>query len=95
MMKADVLSGFKKIKVCVGYEYMGKSISHLPYDLDHKSLQPKYITLNGWDEDISNTNSIEKIPENFKNYIHFLEKELKTPISIVSVGPHRSQTLFR
>ena len=95
MMKADVLSGFEKISVCTGYRYNGKIIQHLPYDLDDQSIEPIYIELDGWDEDISKLTSINTLPKAFKNYILFLEKELKKPISIISVGPDRKQTIFR
>jgi len=95
MMKSDVLSGFEKIKVCVGYEYMGKRIEYLPYDLNQTSMKPIYVELDGWPTDISQIKSKSEIPEAFKNYISFLELELKTKISIISVGPDRSQTLFR
>ena len=94
MMKADVLSGFDNINVCVGYKYMGKTITHLPYNLD-ESLKPIYTTLDGWKEDISKLNSMEELPKAFIDYINFLEKELKKPISIISVGPDREQTIFR
>ena len=95
MMKADVLSGFKHIKVCVGYQYEGREIKYLPYNLNHNSIKPQYIKLPGWKEDISNIKSESEMPKSFQNYILFLEKELKIPISIISVGPGRSQTLFR
>ena len=95
MMKSDVLSGFEKIKVCVGYQYMGKRIEYLPYNLNHTSIKPIYVELDGWSEDISQIKSKAEIPKAFKNYISFLEKELETKISIISVGPDRSQTLFR
>ena len=95
MMKADVLSGFDYIKVCTGYEYMGKIIKHMPYDLNHKSIKPIYVKLNGWTEDISKIKSKSEIPKAFNEYIDFLENELKKPISIISVGPDRLQTIFR
>ncbi|MBL31289.1 MAG: adenylosuccinate synthase [Flavobacteriales bacterium] len=95
MMKADVLSGFEKISVCTGYKYNGKIIQHLPYDLDDQSIEPIYIELDGWDEDLSKLTSINTLPKAFENYILFLEKELKKPISIISVGPDRKQTIFR
>ena len=95
MMKSDVLSGFKQIKVCVAYNYMGEEITHLPYDLNQALLQPKYVTLDGWDQDISNIMSKEEIPTAFNKFILFLENELKIPISIISIGPDRSQTIFR
>ena len=76
-MKADVLSGFEYIKVCVGYEYMGREIQHIPYDLNHTSIKPIYMKLDGWVEDISKITSKSQIPKAFKKYILFLEKELK------------------
>ena len=95
MMKADVLSGFEKISVCTGYRYNGKIIQHLPYDLDNQSIEPIYIELDGWDENLSKLTSINTLPKAFENYILFLEQELKKPISIISVGPDRKQTIFR
>tara|TARA_B100000579_G_C22846612_1_gene864782 strand:- start:1591 stop:2853 length:1263 start_codon:yes stop_codon:yes gene_type:complete len=95
MMKADVLSGFEKISVCTGYRYNGKIIQHLPYDLDDQSIEPIYIELDGWDEDLSKLTSINTLPKAFEDYILFLEQELKKPISIISVGPDRKQTIFR
>ena len=95
MMKSDVLSGFKQIKVCVAYNYMGQEITHLPYDLNQSLLKPKYVSLKGWSEDISSITSTEEIPTAFNEFIIFLENELKVPISIISIGPDRSQTIFR
>ena len=95
MMKADVLSGFKSIKACISYKYKGETIEYLPYNMDDHLIEPIYKTLDGWSEDISKIKNINKIPVNFKEYIHFLEKELDRPITIVSVGPDRSQTIFR
>ncbi len=94
MMKADVLSGFESIKICVGYNYKGKLIEHLPYNLDEK-LEPEYIEMKGWKEDVSNIDTINNLPKEFQEYINFLEKKLQKPISIISVGPDRSQTIFR
>ena len=94
MMKADVLSGFETINVCVGYEYMGKVINHLPYNVNTE-LKPVYIELRGWSKDISQLTSIADFPKAFTDYINFLEKELQKPISIISVGPDRKQTIFR
>ena len=95
MMKSDVLSGFDKIKVCTGYTYMGQQIEHLPYNLNEHNTQPIYIELKGWHDDISNIKSTEELPKEFKEYILFLETKLNIPISIISVGPDRSQTIFR
>ena len=95
MMKSDVLSGFDKIKVCTAYKLNGKTTSELPYDMNSTEITPLYESFDCWKEDISNINSVNEIPKEFKNYIEFLEKELCTPISIISVGPDRSQTIFR
>jgi len=93
MMKGDVLSGLTKIKVCVKYNYNGKEISHYPFTLED-NLKPVYKELDGWNEDISQTQKYDDLPNTFLNYIKFLEKELKVPISIISVGPDRKQTII-
>ena len=95
MMKADVLSGFDTIKVCTGYHYKGEQIQHLPYTLEAEHLTPIYMELPGWKEDLTKMQRASQLPENLKAYIDFLEKELNTPIGIVSVGPDRTQTILR
>ena len=93
MMKGDVLSGLKKIKVCIKYNYNGKEISHYPFTLED-NLKPVYKELEGWNEDISQTQKYNDLPNTFLNYVKFLEQELKVPISIISVGPDRKQTII-
>ena len=95
MMKGDVLSGLKKIKICVGYKYKGITIKHLPFSLSDLSLEPIYEELDGWEEDIFEITNYETLPTNFKNYIDYLETKLNLKIKIVSVGPDRKQTIFR
>ncbi len=95
MMKTDVLSGFDKVLVCTNYNYKGKIINYLPYDLSESSLKPVYKEFKGWSEDLRQIDSFENLPENLNYYIKFLEKELEVPIVIVSVGPDRKETLFR
>lgn len=95
MMKADVLSGFKTLKVCTAYNYKGKEIKHLPYNIESKSVSPVYTDFKGWAEDLTSMDSAETLPESLINYIEFLENELQIPIKIVSVGPDRKQTIFR
>lgn len=94
-MKADVLSGFETIKVCTHYTYKGELIDHLPFDIDAKYVQPVYKTLKGWNADLTGLRSIDELPKELEQYIHYLEEALHVPITIVSVGPDRSQTLFR
>jgi adenylosuccinate synthase len=95
MMKADVLSGFEQIKVCTHYEYNGEKIAHLPFDIDAKYVKPVYETLEGWQEDLTSIKSASELPNALNHYIEYLEKHLEVPITVVSVGPDRTQTLFR
>ena len=95
MMKGDVLSGIDTIKVCNQYKTEQGLIDHFPFDINNESVSPEYIEIPGWEEDLTQINSAEKLPKNFIDYIHFLERELDTPIKIVSVGPDRKQTILR
>ncbi len=95
MTKADVLSGFDSIKICTAYKYKGAVIDYLPFDACDESIQAIYKEVPGWSEDLTGMSKIESIPENLNKYIEYLEEELETPITIVSVGPNRSQTLLR
>ena len=95
MMKGDVLSGFDKIMVCTGYKYKGEIITHFPYNIEPENLEPIYIGFDGWSEDITKVTDFDSLPEELKEYIEFIEKELETPIKIVSVGPDRTQTILR
>jgi len=95
MMKGDVLSGFDKIMVCTGYKYKGEVITHFPYNIEPENLEPIYIGFDGWSEDITKIEHFNNLPEELKEYIEFIEKELETPIKIVSVGPDRTQTILR
>jgi adenylosuccinate synthase len=95
MMKADVLSGFKTLKICTSYNYKGKVIEHLPYNIESENVEPIYTEFDGWSEDLTAMEKDSSLPVSLINYIEFLENELKIPIKIVSVGPDRKQTIFR
>ena len=95
MMKGDVLSGIDTIKVCNQYKTEQGVIRHFPFDINNESISPQYIEIPGWKEDLSQVNLAEKLPKNFIDYIQFIERELDTPIKIVSVGPDRKQTILR
>ncbi len=94
MMKSDVLSGFEEINVCVGYTYNGKTSNEIPFDLSQEDLKPIYKTFKGWQQDITNCKKRSELPEEFINYINFLENELNQSIKIISVGPDRDQTII-
>lgn len=94
LMKSDVLDQFKTIKACVGYELKdGTQTKELPYDLE--GVKPIYQELQGWHTDLTKMTNEEEFPQQFKDYIQFLEEFLETPIKIVSIGPDRNQTIVR
>ena len=95
MMKADVLSGFKSLKVCTAYKYKGEIIHHFPYNVEAENITPIYTDFEGWAEDLTEMNNESKLPKSLNVYIDFLEEELQIPIKVVSVGPDRKQTIFR
>ncbi len=94
MMKSDVLDGFDTIKACVAYKQDGKEIDYFPYDIE-KGIEPVYVELPGWKTDMTKISSESEFPEQFKQYVAFLEQQLDTPIKIISVGPDREQTIVR
>jgi len=93
MMKGDVLSGFETLKICTAYKYKGKEIKHLPYNIEPENIKPIYTEVKGWSEDLTEMTDKSQFPTALNDYISFLEKELNTPITIVSVGPDRKQTI--
>jgi len=95
MMKGDVLSGFKTLRVCTAYKYKGQTITHLPYNIEDENVTPIYTDFKGWKEDLTKMRNVSEFPSELNTYIEFLEKELEIPITIVSVGPDRTQTIDR
>ncbi len=95
MMKSDVLDGFDEIKACVAYEVDGERVEDFPYTVDGVDVKPVYVTLPGWKTDMTGMKSEQEFPKAFSDYVAFLEKELQTPIAVVSIGPDREQTIVR
>lgn len=95
MMKGDVLSGFKTLKVCTAYKYKGEEITHLPYNIEEENVIPIYTEVKGWDADLTGMTEASQLPDAVNGYVEFLEKELNIPITVVSVGPDRKQTIQR
>jgi len=93
MTKGDVLSHFKTIKIATQYKYDGNLIDHIPYD--DSEVEPSYCNMPGWNDNIEEISTMSEFPEAFSNYIKYIESETKTPITIVSVGPDRKQTVVR
>ena len=95
MMKADILSIFEEIHVCTHYKINGVQTDEMPYDLLDGKVEPVYTTLKGWNTDLTQIRTIEAFPKELSDYIAFIEKELEIPITYVSVGPDREQTIVR
>lgn len=95
MMKADVLSIFKEINICTSYQWKGENIDYFPYDCQPHQLTPNYITLPGWNQSLTDLQDEKDFPAELKGYIQFIEKLMEIPITLISVGPDRKQTILR
>jgi adenylosuccinate synthase len=93
MMKTDVMDGLETIKVCTHYMVNGEKTDRLPYNIEG-DIQPVYQEFKGWKTDITKCTN-ENMPSEVLEYITFIEKETEVPISLVSVGPDRTETIFR
>ena len=94
MMKSDVLDQFEVIKACDAYEIDGKVVRDFPFSID-REIKPIYTEVKGWNTSLTDLTDESQLPLEFVNYIKFLEDRLGVPITIVSIGPDRKQTIFR
>lgn len=94
MMKADVLDSFDTIKAAVAYRVNGVETNQVPYDT-YARIEPVYKEFKGWKKDLSSIRKEEELPFEFMTYVRFIEKELNVPVTIISLGPDREQTIFR
>jgi adenylosuccinate synthase len=72
----------------------GVETRDFPYNIE-EGIEPVYVELPGWKTDMTKFTSESQFPKQFSDYIKFLEKELETPITIISIGPDREQTIVR
>ena len=94
MMKSDVLDGFDTVKACVAYKLPdGTVTTDFPYEIDN--VEPVYKEFKGWKTDMTQFTSEDQFPQEFKDYIAFVEEFLETKIGIISIGPDRAQTIVR
>jgi adenylosuccinate synthase len=94
LTKLDILDTIKEIKICTGYIYNGKLYKYLSDEIvDLSKVEPFYEVMEGWEEDTSKIKNFDDLPQNAKNYVNRIKKLCDTPISMVSVGPDRSQTI--
>lgn len=94
MTKADVLSGFEKLNICTAYRIKNSITEELPYNIA-ADIDPVYIQMDGWEEDISDIRDYDELPEALRNYVSYIENETGIPVDIISVGPDRSETIVR
>ncbi|NDA97847.1 MAG: adenylosuccinate synthase [Flavobacteriia bacterium] len=95
MMKSDILSIFNKIKVCTHYLVNGEKVSDFPFDVNDIEIIPFYEEIAGWNCDLTKLRDYKDAPQELKNYVSYLEKQLRVPINVISVGPDRTQTLSK
>ena len=94
--KLDILSSLEEIQVCVAYEVDGVEQKTIPTNLKKlEQAKPIYKTFKGWNSDISNITSFDALPEEAKKYVIFIEEYLQTSVSLISVGPERTQNIVR
>lgn len=93
MTKSDVMSGFDTVKVCTSYISGGYKCEEIPFG--QTDIEPLYTELQGWEEDISGIRDFADLPENLKQYIKFVEDQTQIPVTMVSVGPDREETIVR
>lgn len=94
MLKTDVLDSFDTINICTHYKVNGELTEQMPFDLTEE-VEPIYTEMKGWNTDLTGFSNGDELPFALKDYIAFIEKETGVPISVVSVGPDREQTLFQ
>lgn len=95
MMKSDVMNDFDTIRVCVGYRLEGKEIDYFPFEATDTNIEPIYKEFAGWKSDVSKCRTYDELPQPLKDYIAFIEQYTGVPVSIISVGPERSETIVR
>jgi adenylosuccinate synthase len=94
LTKADVMDNFDTIKICTAYKIGKKTIRHFLTEINEK-IAPVYKEFKGWKQPLSLETEYENLPQAFKEYIDFIETETQLPVSIVSTGPNRNQTIIR
>lgn len=94
MMKADVLSDFNEVKICIGYIYKGKKIDYFPTSVESDDIQPIYKVFSGWTSNVNSSRSFSDLEENFITYIKFIEHSVGVKISLISLGPDREETIL-
>jgi adenylosuccinate synthase len=94
LTKLDVLDEFDEIPVCVAYNIRGEAWRTYPtFAPGHDDYKPEYRTMKGWKTSIAGITSFDDLPQRAKEYVRFIEEEIECPISIISTGPRREETI--
>ncbi len=94
MMKSDVMNDFETVKICTAYKVGGKTLDYFPFEAGEE-VEPVYTEFKGWNSDICGVRRYEDFPEEFKEYVKYIETETGCPIKIISVGPDRKEIVIR
>jgi adenylosuccinate synthase len=92
--KSDVLSGFDTVKMGVAYKLNGEITSEMPFDVAEVE-EVVYKEFAGWRDDLSQKKTFDELPQEFKDYLTYIERETNTPISMISTGPDRSEIIYK
>ncbi len=95
MMKADVLDDFEEINIATAYKADGEVTEEVPYDLSDCDIEPLFKTMKGWNKSLQGVGSFNEMPDELKQYVDFIEQDTGVGVSMVSIGPDRSQTLLK
>ncbi len=96
VMHLDTLSGFDQLSICTAYTVDGTRLDEFPAEVDLlERVRPIYESLPGWSEDITSVRTFADLPQTARDYVLRIEELIGATVSIVSVGPDRSQTIFR
>jgi adenylosuccinate synthase len=95
MMKADVLDDFEEISVATAYKINGKISEEVPYDMSDTDIEPIFTRIKGWNKNLKGVTSFNNMPEELDQYVDFIEKQTGVQVSMVSIGPDRSETLIK
>ncbi len=96
VMHLDTLSGFDQLNICTAYALDGERLDEFPAEVDVlERVKPVYESLPGWPEDITSVRTFADLPQTARDYVLRIESLIGATVSIISVGPDRSQTIFR
>ncbi len=95
MMKADVMNDFSEVNICTAYELDGQDIPDLTFETLSRPVTPMYNKFKGWESSLEGLGNFGVLPDCLAEYIRFIEKTVKLPVEILSVGPGRDQTIIR